>query len=119
MGTVEVRGTMFPLHMVYHPLIGPILFATNMTHIFCRKEKQICYTLFWAMKIVCQVVMVHDIEGHMKVHIPVTDRPSPPKKSWLNLNVVFGDFHTYDKGVTVIFPFYGKITSRNIINHVV
>jgi hypothetical protein len=81
MGTVEVRGTMFPLHMVYHPLIGPILFATNMTHIFCRKEKQICYTLFWAMKIVCQVVMVHDIEGHMDVHIPVTDPRPPPKKT--------------------------------------
>jgi hypothetical protein len=31
------------------------------------------------MKIVCQVVMVHDIEGHMDVHIPVTD-PRPPQK---------------------------------------
>jgi hypothetical protein len=33
------------------------------------------------MKIVCQVVMVHDIEGHMDVHIPVTDPPPLPKKN--------------------------------------
>ena len=33
--------------------------------------------------------------------------------------VAFGDFHTFDKGVTVIFSFYGKITSRNMINQVV
>lgn len=45
LGAGEIWCPMLSLHMVQHPLFGPVMFTTDVTHIFsCKiKGKIICF----------------------------------------------------------------------------